>query len=140
MCPPMHGPYPPFTDESIHRMLAFLPRFESGEFRDVHSHYLQAGKDSRLVDELISEVYQSGFVLPFNWTDWDWRQALASLDHSDLNVVRKLLTSFVRGDRFSGGALAGLCANGTVAAVLRRLKALVQGGGGGPLGGVGDGA
>ena len=119
----MSTAYSSFTSESVQRMLAFLPRFEHGDFLDVEAQYL-SGQYPPPVDQLTSEIYDSGFIFPFDWVDWHWRDKLAAVEDADILTLRKLMTSFVRGDRFCGGALAGLCSNGSVERVLRRLKVL----------------
>ena len=122
----MDDPYSPFTPGSTHRMLAFLPFFERGMFKTANEHYLQTGQNTPHVDRLVAEIYDSGFALPFDWTNWNAESALARLEHADLQALRKLLTAFARGDRMSGGTLAALCADGTIERVLRRLKTLAE--------------
>src|SRR4051812_10876582 len=116
----MENPYAPFTAESIQRMLSFLPAFERGDFLGASDFYMQSGRNPPQVDQLISAVYHSGFVFPFDWVGWNWRGALKGIDTADVLTLRKLMTSFVRGDRFSGGAMPGLCADGSVQRVLGR--------------------
>ena len=126
----MENPYPPFTSESIQRLLSFLSAFERGDFKDASDSYMKSGQNPPQVDELISAVYQSGFVFPFDWTSWNWREALKSVDTADLLTLRKLMTAFVRSDRFCGGAMPGLCSDGSVQHILQQLRAFVATGGG----------
>jgi hypothetical protein len=125
----MQNPYPPCTPESIQQILSFLPAFERGDFRDAHDFYMQSGQNPPRVDELISAVYRSGFVFPFDWIAWDKRGALRAIDTADVLTLRKLMTAFVRGDRFHGGAMPRLCADGTVQKVLHRLSVIAAHGG-----------
>ena len=114
----------PCDAECIRRMLDFLPAFERGEFRDTLGVYLRTGRYPQRVSDLIAAVGVTGFMLPFDWTRWDWQAQMREIDTADLVTLRKLMTAFVRGDRFSGGAMAGLCEDGTVERVLRRLRAI----------------
>jgi len=126
----MENPYPPFTSESVQRILSFLPAFERGEFKDAIDLYMKSGQNPPQVDELICAVYRSGLVFPFNWGGWNWRGALQTIDNADVLTLRKLMTAFVRGDRFSGGAMPGLCADGSVQRVLDRLRVIAAASGG----------
>ena len=105
-------------------MLSFLPAFERGDFQAASDSYMKSGQNPTEVDELISAVYQSGFVFPFDWSGWNWRRVLQEIDTADLITLRKLMTAFVRGDRFSGGAMPGLCSDGSVQRILQRLRAV----------------
>jgi hypothetical protein len=126
----MGSPYPPFTPDSIERMLSFLPALERGDFRDASDFYMKSGQNPPLVDELISAVYRSGFVFPFDWGGWNWRRELEDINNADVLTLRKLMTAFVRGDRFCGGAMPGLCSDGSVQRVLQRLQVISAAGGG----------
>lgn len=121
---------PPFTRESIQRMLSFLPAFERGEYAGADAAYMQTGRDLPSVGALRSEVYQSGFAFPFDWSGWKEGRAMRLTDvaTADLLTLRKLLTAFVRNDRFCGGALSAKCSDGWVEQILRRLRVLADGG------------
>lgn len=107
-------------------MLTFLPAFERGEFKNAHDQYLESGFNPANVDALVDEFYDSGFVFPFNWIDWDRRRVLEAIDSADIQTLRKLLTAFIRQDRFSGGTMAAACASGSVQRVLQRLSKLAE--------------
>ena len=123
----MEHPYPAFTVESIQRMLSFLPAFQRGDFRKAIDFYMRSGRNAPMVDELISAVYESGFVLA-SARDWDWREALQDIDNADLTTLRELVTAFVRADRFRGGAMSGWCADGSIRRVLDRLDLIARNG------------
>lgn len=123
----MAGVYPEFTSESVKRMLAFLPGFERGDFKDAEQQYKESGQNPEIVDRLLAETYKSGFVVVFDWVKWPSRAEVdtaTEIARADLLTLRKLLTAYVRADRFSGGTLSGLCSGGKVEMVLRRLKVL----------------
>ncbi|HEV8293657.1 MAG TPA: DUF6508 domain-containing protein [Tepidisphaeraceae bacterium] len=122
----MESPYPPFSAESVQKMLAFLPAFERGDYRQVHDSYLQSGVYAQQVEDLIATVYSSGFVYPFDWPHWEEVRSMKPEDaaRADMLTLRKLMTAFVRNDRFCGGAMADKCAHGWIEAILRRLQVL----------------
>lgn len=122
----MENPYQPFTPESVQRMLSFLPAFERGDFRGALDSYMKSGQNPPQVDELISAVYRSGFVLQFDWMQWSSRIALQTVDSADILTLRKLMTCFVRGDRFCGGAMPKRCADGSIQRVLERLHIIAS--------------
>jgi hypothetical protein len=110
-------------------MLRHLDSFRRGTFDAADKHYKTTGQNPACVDAFASDVYRSGFVLPFDWTTWDVKQALNEVEAADLETLRKLLTSSVRQERFCGGFLTGICANGTVQKVLLRLEVIAGEGG-----------
>jgi hypothetical protein len=123
------GSYPEFTDESVDRILAFLPEFERGDFKAADEHYRRTGEYLPQVDRFATEVYVSGFILPFDWLTWKRDEAQSaltpeSLARADMTSLRKALTAFLRQDRFSGGFLAGVCSNGLTQRILERLRDL----------------
>ena len=108
-------------------MLAFLPAFERGDFRDAIEFYMQRGSDPPQVYDLASEVGHSGFVFPFDWAHWPEAGAATLPDgiaSADILTLRKLMTAFVRADHFSGGSFSENCSNGTIERILRRLERL----------------
>lgn len=123
--------YPEFDDASIHRMLEFLPAFERGDYSSAHAAYLETGFDPANVNEFGSAVAQSGFILQFDWPSWTssiGKTLDADGDFSNTGVedLRKLLTSYVRANRLSGGALSRRCSDGRVVKALRRLRELTE--------------
>jgi len=84
----------------------------------------------------VTEASVHGFVVPFDWMAWaeseagsrllGHPEAVASASASDL--VR-LLTTYVRGERFGDGTLEAAFASGMLAAIARRAAELVIAGG-----------
>jgi hypothetical protein len=84
-------------------------------------------------ERFVADAGRLGFVVPFDWMAWlagpdgrayrEDRSRVASAPAADL--VR-LLTSIVRGDRFSEGELLGAFESGLLAAVARRARQLAQ--------------
>ena len=63
----------------------------------------------------------TGFLMVFNWHEWlDRNEGFKDLNkdiqeeikYADLETLRKLMTSYVRGDRFNEGLLERIVADG----------------------------
>lgn len=77
-------------------------------------------------------AYEHGFVISdFDWSNWAEGRELVQhperITTVPLETIRRLITAHVRAERFSGGHLASMCANGHIAAVRRRLRELRDG-------------
>lgn len=76
------------------------------------------------VDELLRHLYELGVIVPFNWPDWyspDRFRGGQGLESASVADAVRLITSYVRGDRFSDGALAGGLIDGSIPAAIGRL-------------------
>jgi len=111
-------------------VVAFLSRFESGEFRDAVDTHMRTGLDLPVVDDLSMYISKSSILLQFDWIAW--KNALgidpfdaSHLSNADLETIRKVLTYAVREDRFSEGSLARRCSDGSMERAIRRLAELV---------------
>jgi hypothetical protein len=84
-------------------------------------------------ERFVREASGHGFVVPFDWMAWSSSEdgqrllghpeAVASAAASDL--VR-LLTAYVRGERFGDGTLEGALESGMLVAIARRARGLVS--------------
>lgn len=118
--------------ESIDDLLAYLPWFERSDVR----HY-ELRKEISLDPYIYSSdllafvrmLSETGFIVEFDWSSWMRGagkryvrpEAVAA---ADLETLRRLLTAFVRSDRFCSGQLASLIDRGLLVAILRRLAEL----------------
>ena len=77
---------------------------------------------------------ETGFLLVFDWTSWlHEHEVYKDIDHNiqdqirnaDIKTLRKLMTSYIRGDRFNEGLFISAIANGHITNILLRLKELV---------------
>lgn len=112
-------------------ILAYLPIFERpgysfGEWqitRGVFPYWAASPEATAFVEAL----YRERLITPFDWGSWaaEARHYTEgggeALNTADLTTLRKLITSYVRADRFSEGTLASLFQSGQITAVLRRL-------------------
>ena len=66
-----------------------------------------------------------GLVIDFNWGSWDEGRILAdneSFENLDSITLLKLLTAFIRNNRFCDGALASRFENKSIVKILVQLK------------------
>jgi hypothetical protein len=118
------------------RVLRFLHVFESVGFRYGGYEATSAGTFAHPilapeVLDFVDTLYGVGWVLPFDWPEWqptaeDLLNDPEKLEAADLVTIQKLLTVHVRKDRFCDGHLLGMLQCGHIVAILRRLKSLVD--------------
>jgi hypothetical protein len=81
----------------------------------------------------VSDVAGAGWVYPFDWAAWAATPAARALLAEPARVaaaqpddLARLLTTIVRGDRFSEGTLLHAHESGLLAAIARRASALLE--------------
>ena len=77
-----------------------------------------------LVATLVGHLYELGVVVPFDWPDWyspDRYPSGRELESAPVADAVRLITSCVRGDRFSDGAFLKALSDGTIPSAVRRL-------------------
>ncbi len=87
------------------------------------------------VERFEADMYAAKLVRPVDWMQWagtpEAQQlisdpaAIAGASHGDLIY---LLTTILRGERFSDGEIAGAYERGTLLAIAQRAQALLDGG------------
>lgn len=122
------------TTQQIDAILPFLERFTAEGFsvgeRHVAPGYIGWLKYSDSVSEFVQALYDNGWITPsFDWGAWqdeaqEYVEKTEKIDSADVGIIRKLLTTHVRMDRYSEGHLASVFENGHVVALLLRLKAI----------------
>jgi hypothetical protein len=76
------------------------------------------------VDEVLRHLYELSVIVPFNWPDWyspDRFRSGRGLESASMADTVRLITSYVRGDRVSDGALVSGLSDGTIPAAIGRL-------------------
>jgi hypothetical protein len=80
----------------------------------------------------IGEMYAHTWVYPFDWMAWastPEAQVLIAdptqIAHAPAEDLARLLTTIIRGDRFSEGEIAGAYERGTLTAIARRARVLL---------------
>jgi len=94
--------------------------------------------DGRLQEftvELTKTLSDTGFLMVFNWHEWlDRNEGFKDLNkdiqeeikYADLETLRKLMTSYVRGDRFNEGLLERMVTDGKLHCILQRLREIKE--------------
>ena len=82
---------------------------------------------AKIVYEFLEVVYDIPIVIDFNWAAWDEGRKIASDENFDFDTIDiptkcKLITAFVRNDRFCDGALAGAFERGTILKILKSIQ------------------
>ncbi|MEC0201851.1 DUF6508 domain-containing protein [Paenibacillus lautus] len=120
------------TASDVERLLSYLDYFQypgSVFYHDVNG-YRRESQEIRSFRKALDDV---GFLMVFNWSEWlaenevyrDLNNHIGiSISCADLVTLRKLMTSYVRGDRFNEGLFISVCMKGHVAEILLRLRAL----------------
>ena len=94
--------------------------------------------DGRLQEytvELMKTLSDTGFLMVFNWHEWlNRNEVFKDLNHdiqeeiksADLDTLRKLMTCYVRGDRFNEGLLERIIVDGKLHCILQRLREIKE--------------
>ena len=81
--------------------------------------------EDKIVFDFIEIMYELELVIDFNWPEWhEGRKIASNSDFNNLSTITllKLLTSFIRNNRFCEGALVGRFEDKTIEKILIELK------------------
>lgn len=124
------------TKTEIHKLLQYLVFFQGPAdtfYKEVNGYTCEA--ETMLAFR--KELNDTGFLIVFDWGAWireheiykdidgDIEEHIMS---ADLETLRKLVTSYVRGDRFMEGLFITVAINRKIAQVLTRLQQFAYGG------------
>jgi len=93
------------------------------------------GRLQEFTHELFQTLFETGFLMVFNWHEWlDRNEVFQDLNKdiheeiksADLETLRKLMTSYVRGDRFNEGLLERIIVDGKLHCILQRLREIKE--------------
>ena len=132
----------PISDEGLRVLAAWVPMLASPDLDFGHwvisepdeegvmqMPWFDYGSDAR---RFMAEVSGAGFVQPFDWMAWmstpEARALVADpsrIAKVDAEVLRRLLTAIIRGDRFMEGNVAGAFESELLLAIARRAQALL---------------
>lgn len=115
----------------LNRLLQYHDFFHSKDnifYSSINGYWVE----SKEILAFRRDVYDSGFLIIFNWSDWlNKNEIFKNLEgikdyilNADLETLRKLMTSYIRGDRFTEGLFLRACNNGNIALILERIKEL----------------
>ncbi|MDN4071331.1 DUF6508 domain-containing protein [Paenibacillus vini] len=120
------------TKEEIKILIDYLEFFQNTDsiFFTVEKGYWV---ESSEVSEFRKQLSDTNFLIVFDWVQWisdnkefkDINNDLYSeIMNADLETLRKLMTSYIRGDRFNEGLFINVILKGHVTNILLRLQEL----------------
>lgn len=120
--------------EELNRLVGFLDFFQRVDalMSEEEKRDMLECKETM---EFYEELYNTGFLLVFDWKSWlDQNEIYKNIANNieehvtkaDLDTLRKLMTSYIRGDRFTEGLFEGVIINGHITKILTRLKELMD--------------
>ena len=86
---------------------------------------------AEVVSRFLKIVYEIPVIIDFDWGSWDEGREIASdkdfnLDTLDIPTKCKLITAFVRNDRFCDGVLISVFESGLILKILKSIKRQVH--------------
>ena len=130
MASDMHG--------KMQRMCELLDRIEElSETVAVPTTFQAVGAETMTIStpvgisDFVRLAYADGWMmLDFDWPAWEEGRDIAGsperIAECDLEKIYKLITALVRSDRFCDGVLAGAWLEGTIQAILQRIRTLMK--------------
>ncbi len=90
-------------------------------------YHIPNWSSAEIVYKFLDIVYDIPIVIDFNWAGWDEGRKMAGDEYFDFDTIDiptkcKLITAFVRNDRFCDGALAGAFERGTILKILKSIE------------------
>lgn len=118
--------------EEVHKLLKFLDFFQR-----LDASNNEEEKRGLLEREEIKEFYNAlcntGFIFVFDWKSWlNQNEIYKNIDNdieehlkkADIITLRKLMTSYIRGDRYNEGLFNEVILHGHITKILTRLSEL----------------
>lgn len=127
---------PEIGPEQVDAVLRFLPVFEELEVNFGRWVSQEGGPSkftiSQEATDFIRTCSEQRIIFSFDWPAWKAEAAKYysdpdALGRADLMVLRKLLTTHIRQDRFSDGHLTHMFESGHLTAILIRMKVIREG-------------
>ena len=120
--------------QHLANLLEFIPLFEDPAFCPagqipVDEENWPDEAFMKLVSRFMDACYKNGFIVRFDWENWEadamtYVKDPVLLNGADLLVLRRLLTWHVRQNRFTKNHVATVIASGHILHVLKRLRDL----------------
>ncbi|MBP7654309.1 hypothetical protein KA977_12860 [Candidatus Dependentiae bacterium] len=115
------------------KILKYLDYFSdsANKFYSIESGSMDPYLYSKKVNEFIKDLYAVKFIYSFDYNEWysgegkhyfDNPELIAKMELQDL---RKIVTAFVRSERFCSGTIAEMIDKGLIIKILKRLNELV---------------
>lgn len=125
------------TKDGINKLIDYLEFFQNKEsvfYTEKKGYWVESSE----VSEFRNELSDSNFLMVFDWVQWlsennvfkDINNNLNSSEimKADLETLRKLMTSYIRGDRFNEGLFIHVILKGHVTRIILRLRELSKSG------------
>jgi len=120
------------TSRELDRLLPYLEIFQEPN-QVLFAASSRRRCETEVVRNFLKELSDTGFMVVFDWSSWIAeseiykdleRDVEEHILHADLETLRKLVTSYVRGNRFTEGLLVRVIENGKITQILQRLQML----------------
>ena len=120
------------SNSSIDSILEFLKYFKNNskpfykiDKEDIFYPYIY----SRKVNEFIATVKKENFTIIYDWVKWQdeadkYFKEPELIDSASIVILRKLMTMFIRKERFCSGFINSVIDTGMILKILERLNAL----------------
>ncbi len=117
--------------QQVANLLDFIPIFEDPTF--CPAGQIPVDEDNwpdedfmKLVSRFMDACYKNGFVVRFDWENWEaeamtYVRDPALLKEADLVILRRLFTWHIRQNRFTKNHVATMIASGHILLVLKSL-------------------
>jgi ADP-ribosylglycohydrolase len=99
-------------------------------FNNPQNQFFQIDTEQSFVDpynysfqtiEFLTALYENHFMQPFDWSAFNTLEYVENLENADICTITKILTAYVRADRFCSGSVAHLIKEGHLRGILNRL-------------------
>ncbi len=120
--------------EELNKLVKYLDFFQrlDAMSNEEKTRYMLECKE---IQEFRKELYNTAFLIVFDWKSWlnqnEMYKNIANdieehVMNADLETLQKLMTSYIRGDRFTEGLFEGVIINGHVTKIITRLRELTR--------------
>ncbi|MFJ7646130.1 DUF6508 domain-containing protein [Lysinibacillus sp. NPDC097279] len=120
--------------EELNKLVKYLDFFQrlDAMSNEEKTRYILECKE---IQEFRKELYNTAFLIVFDWKSWlnqnEMYKNIANdieehVMNADLETLQKLMTSYIRGDRFTEGLFEGVIINGHVTKIITRLRELTR--------------
>lgn len=112
--------------KNIDAILEYIPYFESPK-----NEFYHINPDNSLMDpyfysektsEFIHALYENNFIQAFDWSEFNTLESVEKIENTDIDTLVKILTAYIRADRFSSGSVANFIKEGHLLRILYRLR------------------
>ena len=125
-----------FSRQDWHPLIELIPRIEStskfgemagGEKDEKGTIQFPYWIQAPIVSQFLEIVYSLPIIISFDWGEWEEGRKIASDKDFDFDVLDvptkcKLITAFVRNDRFCDGALVSVFESGLILKILKSIE------------------